>query len=148
MAEWRVFRGVAVAATGAVVALVAGAQVRCLMPNGIWIAQRLAQACPAGAVQAQTMDGQPVDGGAPAPAPAVPASPAAVSTRQAMSFDACVRLMSKTVADVGGRNVRVLLSTPQGRTVRICTEDGSVLMTCSRPDAQMVTTMSAQVCDG
>lgn len=45
------------------------AQVRCTMPNGVVIEQRLSQACPQGAVKSETLDG------APAPTRAQPTVP-------------------------------------------------------------------------
>lgn len=37
----------------------AWAQVRCTMPNGVVIEQKLSSKCPAGAIRAETMDGKP-----------------------------------------------------------------------------------------
>lgn len=131
------------------------AQVRCKMPNGVWIEQRLSDSCPAGALQAQSLEGKPLplrlpvapDKAAARPVPkSEPARVALESTRQALPFDACVRMMTQTVLSVGGRNTRVVLSLPDVRMLRICTNDGSVLMTCSQPDGTLVTTRSPDYC--
>ena len=45
----------------ALVPLVAQAQVRCTMPNGVVIEQMLSAACPHGAVKAETMNGTPAE---------------------------------------------------------------------------------------
>lgn len=151
------------AAVAAGAAWSAQAQVRCKMPNGVWIEQRMAASCPAGAKQAQTMDGKPL----PLRLPAKPAAPAQVearpapralppaeperlkleSSRRSVPFDSCVLLMTQTVLGVGGSNVRVIVSAPEMRMLRICTNDGSVLITCSRDDSTMVTTKSPHHCD-
>lgn len=123
----------------------AHAQVRCRMPNGIWIDQRLASYCPAGAEEAQTLDGRPLP--LRPPVEYVPPKKAVESNRQSMPFDACVKLMVQTVVDVGGSNTRVTMARPDIRMLRICTNDGSVLMTCSREDNLMVTTKSPHRCD-
>lgn len=49
-----------VAATLATTQLVAIAQVKCTMPNGVVITQQLSSSCPLGAVKGQTLDGKPV----------------------------------------------------------------------------------------
>lgn len=56
------------------------AQVRCTMPNGKVIEQKLAAVCPVGTVKAQTFDGRPAGIAAPrtkSPPPEVAATPAA-----------------------------------------------------------------------
>lgn len=63
-----------------------------------------------------------------------------------MPFEACVRLLTQTVLSVGGVNTRVVLTTPEARMLRVCTNDGSVLLTCSRDDALLVTTASSTRC--
>lgn len=129
------------------------AQVRCKMPNGVWIEQKLSSVCPAGALQGQTLDGQPIalpKPSPPAPRVAVPEKRAAPlparSERRPMPFEACVRLLTQTVLSVGGVNTRVVLTTPEARMLRVCTNDGSVLLTCSRDDALLVTTASSTRC--
>lgn len=139
------------------------AQVRCKMPNGAWIERKLSDMCPTGATQAQSLDGKPLplklppvaQPAAPAttqpvPVPAPPALPQSVgvdSSRQRMPFDACVRLMTQTVLAVGGGNTRVVMTAPNLRMLRVCTVDGSVLMTCSQADGSMVTTQSPHACN-
>ena len=57
----------------------ATAQVRCTMPNGVIIEQRLATTCPAGATSGHTLSGNPIKvqplPTTPTPAPATPAAP-------------------------------------------------------------------------
>ena len=142
-------------------ALTAQAQVRCKMPNGVWIDRQLGSYCPAGASQAQTLAGRPLPLTLPPKADqpalgqespttkmpqAAPADAGVSSTRSAMPFEQCVSQMLGTLAELGGANTRVVVSSPELRVLRICAEDGSVLMTCSRPDGSMVTTKSPFRC--
>jgi hypothetical protein len=150
---------VAVALSSA--ALAGQAQVRCKMPNGVWIEQKLATFCPAGAEQAQTLDGKPLPLRLPPPAsapaaggemPALAAMPSTgasglESTRKAMDFDQCVATMLGMLGAVGGRNTRVIVASADLRIMRICTNDGSVLLTCNRLDRLMVTTKSPHLCE-
>lgn len=65
---------------GAISAASVSAQVRCTMPNGRVIEQKLAAVCPVGTVKAQTFDGLPAAIAAPRtqnPPPQVAATPAA-----------------------------------------------------------------------
>lgn len=48
------------------------AQVHCRMPNGVVIEQRLSSVCPAGAIEAKTVDGAPAPTHGPALAPPQP----------------------------------------------------------------------------
>jgi len=132
----------------------AAAQVRCLMPNGRWIEQRLSSECPVGTKEAQTIDGAPAPIAKPRE-PVVPAAPpkplrnqlSVESKKQAVPFEACVRFMARTVLDVGSRNTRVIVNAPDLRMLRVCSSDGSVLITCSRVDSTMVLTKSSKRCD-
>jgi hypothetical protein len=129
------------------------AQVQCKMPNGIWIERKLSDLCPAGALDARGLDGRPLPlrlPEAPKASKAVPQAPEPVtlrSERQPMPFEACVKLLTQTVLSVGGANTRVVMTAPDVRMLRVCTNDGSVLVTCSRDDAAMVTTASPTRCD-
>lgn len=51
------------------------AQVRCAMPNGQLIEQRLSSVCPRGAINAETLDGKLAEVQRPSAASAVPAAP-------------------------------------------------------------------------
>lgn len=62
----------------AIASPIAGAQVKCTMPNGVTITQQLGN-CPSGAVRAQTADGKPIL--LPAPKPKAP--PIAPATQPA-----------------------------------------------------------------
>lgn len=150
-----------IAAVCVLAPMASGAQVRCKMPNGVWIERKLTEICPSGATQAQSLDGKPLPLRLPEPAKSPPTvqerpapdrfptqlpNAALPSEKRAMPFQACVSLMTRTVLDLGGRT-RVIVSAPDLRSIRICTNDGSVLMTCSRPDASMVATRSPHFCD-
>lgn len=58
-----------------------------------------------------------------------------------MSFDDCVRTIQKTSNQLGVAPKNIVETTDM-RMVRFITIDGSVLVTCSRPDQKMVTTLS------
>ena len=137
----------------ALVCAAAQAQVQCKMPNGRWIVRQLSEVCPAGASQARTMDSQSAPLRLPdaattlQQAPKIAARPALRSDRQKMPFQACVGLLTQTVLSVGGSNTRVIVSAPDMRMIRVCTNDGSVLMTCSRADETMVSTASPSRCN-
>lgn len=61
-----------------------------------------------------------------------------------MNFSACVALQQQSVSAVFGAGYKtsVIVDTNELRMVRICTNDGSVLITCSEPDGNMITTTS------
>lgn len=67
---------------------------------------------------------------------------AATSTSRNMSFDACLATID-VAARQFGTPINVVDSSDV-RIVRIPTSDGSVLITCSRPDQKMITTRSSQ----
>jgi hypothetical protein len=64
------------------------------------------------------------------------------STSKAMGFDDCIRTIQTTSGQLGVAP-RNIVETNDMRIVRFITNDGSVLVTCSRADGKMVTTMSA-----
>lgn len=66
-----VMRGFAIGAW-ALVGCAVNAQVRCTMPNGVVIEQRLSNACPAGASRAETLDGKPAVVRSPTKVPPAP----------------------------------------------------------------------------
>lgn len=63
-----------------------------------------------------------------------------------MSFSACLSSVASTVSGLSVRSsdVRYIVQTNIMTVTRICTNDGSVLITCSRPDSTMVLTKSPQ----
>lgn len=62
-------------------ALQAAGQVRCTMPNGVVIEQKLANVCPVGAVKGETLDGKPAPIAEAIPAQPKKAAPAAEKTQ-------------------------------------------------------------------
>lgn len=80
----------------------------------------------------------------PRPAPdssRISVSPPPQSTSASMGFDDCIRLIQRTAGQLGVAPLNIS-ETPDLRIVRFGTSDGSVLVTCSRPDRKMVTTVS------
>lgn len=61
-----------------------------------------------------------------------------------MSFEACSELQNRTIASVVGTQYKysVTVDTAELRMVRVCTNDGSVLITCNALDQKIVTTQS------
>jgi hypothetical protein len=79
--------------------------------------------------------------------PLVPAAATArvSSSSQPMSFEQCKQAVGRTVLALGPaaiQNTRFLVSSTIVTVTRICTVEGSVLITCSAPDGTMVTTQS------
>jgi hypothetical protein len=76
--------------------------------------------------------------------PAVAAEPQ--TTTEAMSFDACVRSIQTTAAQLGVAPINIV-ETNIVRMVRFCADDGqSVLVTCSGPDRKRAITLSPHGC--
>lgn len=63
------------------------------------------------------------------------------STSQSMSFEQCLQVIQRTATQLGVAPVNVVETTDL-RIVRFPTTDGSVLVSCSRPDRKMVMTVS------
>ena len=63
------------------------------------------------------------------------------SSSQAMSFEQCLQVIQRTATQLGVAPVNIVETTAM-RMVRVPTSDGSVLVTCSRPDRKMVMTVS------
>lgn len=66
---------------------------------------------------------------------------AAESTSRSMPFDQCLLVIQRTATELGVAPVNIV-ETSAMRMVRFPTADGSVLVTCSRPDQKMVMTVS------
>ena len=85
----------------------------------------------------------------PAPlqlAPRAVASPSTSSSSRQMPFEQCVVTVNRTALQLGlgGRNAPVVVNSQDLYIRRMCIDDGSVLVTCSRLDASMVSTTSSQ----
>ena len=63
------------------------------------------------------------------------------STSKAMGFEDCLRTIRGVAADLGVAPINII-ETNDVRIVRFLTSDGSVLITCSRPDRKMITMIS------
>lgn len=63
------------------------------------------------------------------------------SVSEAMSFDDCLLVIRRTSEQLGVAPINIV-ETDDVRMVRYETSDGSVLVTCSRPDEKMVFTIS------
>jgi hypothetical protein len=73
---------------------------------------------------------------------AVDASAYATESRAInMSFEKCLATIRQTSSDLGVAPINIV-ETNVMRMVRFPTSDGSVLITCSRPDQRMVLTKS------
>jgi hypothetical protein len=66
---------------------------------------------------------------------------AAESTSKSMSFDQCLLVIQRTATQLGVAPINIV-ETSIMRMVRFPTADGSVLVTCSKPDQKMVMTIS------
>jgi len=63
------------------------------------------------------------------------------STSKSMSFEDCLKVIRNTATDLGVAPINIV-ETSEARIVRFPTSDGSVLVTCSKPDRKMVMTIS------
>ncbi len=63
------------------------------------------------------------------------------STSKSMSFEDCIKTIQITASQLGVAPINIV-ETNDVRMVRFLTADGSVLVTCSRADRKMVTTLS------
>lgn len=63
------------------------------------------------------------------------------SSSQTMSFEACLQVIRQTASQLGVAPINVV-ETNILRMVRFCSDDGSVLVTCSQPDQKLVVTRS------
>jgi hypothetical protein len=60
-----------------------------------------------------------------------------------MPFEACLQLIRNSASDLGVAPVNIV-ETSDVRIVRFPAADGSVLITCSRPDQKAVITRSSR----
>lgn len=69
---------------------------------------------------------------------------APTSEGQTMSFEACSELQNRTIASVIGTEYKhsIVVDTKELRMVRVCTNDGSVLITCNALDQKVITAQS------
>jgi hypothetical protein len=63
------------------------------------------------------------------------------STSKSMSFEECLQVIQRTATQLGVAPINIAETTDM-RMVRFPTREGSVLVTCSRPDRKMVMTIS------
>ena len=70
-------------------------------------------------------------------------SPAPISESRSLSFDACNSAINDMSGQIGVRPLEIV-NTQDVRTVRMLADDGSVLITCSKPDRRMVVTRSVR----
>ena len=75
----------------------------------------------------------------------VPSSSTIESQSQPMSFSECRKLQSKTMIEVLPYKSFIIVDTQSISTVKICTDDGAVLISCSAPDSSMVTTKTDNI---
>ena len=65
------------------------------------------------------------------------------STSTNMSFTECKKMaLSSQLAVAGNYKTSVIINTSKEYMARICTNDGSVLLTCSARDGKLITTTS------
>ena len=65
------------------------------------------------------------------------------STSKSMSFEECLQVIQRTATQLEVAPINIV-ETNDMRMVRFPTSDGSVLVTCSRPDRKMVMTISEE----
>lgn len=63
------------------------------------------------------------------------------STAKEMDFDDCIKVIEKTVSQLSVP-FNTIVNTKILRMVKIATADGSILLTCSKPDRKMTTTVT------
>lgn len=67
------------------------------------------------------------------------------STNDRMSFDACIQKQNSVknqISSSGNYNIIPVVQTATLSIIRICTNDGSVIITCNAEDGNMITTQS------
>ncbi len=70
------------------------------------------------------------------------------STSQPIEFSQCRRVVANSLLSVAGRaKTYVVVDTAVMTVHKICTNDGSVLLTCDAADGRMVTTASPYACN-
>lgn len=64
------------------------------------------------------------------------------------TFDECLATQSRVIAqlNVSPSDIVHIVNTSQMTMTRVCTVDGSVLISCSKPDEKMVITKSDKSC--
>jgi hypothetical protein len=68
------------------------------------------------------------------------------SSGRSMPFEQCLQVIRRTASELAVAPVNIV-ETDILRMVRFCTVDGSVLVSCSRPDEKMVLTRSPYGCN-
>ena len=66
------------------------------------------------------------------------------SESRSMDFDECKKLQASTLLSSVGTKTKIFstVTTDVLTSIRVCTADGSVLLSCSKPDNKMVVTKS------
>ena len=67
------------------------------------------------------------------------------STNDRMNFDACIQKQNSVknqISSSGNYNIIPIVQTATLSIIRICTNDGSVIITCNAEDGNMITTQS------
>ena len=72
---------------------------------------------------------------------AMPTAKALETQTQSMSFEACLGVIRNIASQFATAPINIA-ETNDMRIVRFVTDDGSVLVTCSRPDHKMIVTKS------
>lgn len=73
---------------------------------------------------------------------------AANSTTVSMSFDDCIVRREHVINQLGvsPRDIIPIVNTGIMTMTKICTVDGSLIVTCSKPDKKMILTKSTNSC--
>ena len=75
------------------------------------------------------------------------ALPKPVSTSEAMPFDACRRVVARTLLAVAGRmHTEQIVNAPGLTSHKICTIDGNVILTCTKAGERFIKTLSPYSC--
>lgn len=81
---------------------------------------------------------------------AFPATAFAAASSQTipLSFEECLARKETVISQLGvnPRNIIPLVNTNIMTMTKLCTVDGSVIVTCSKPDRKMVITQSTNSC--
>lgn len=72
----------------------------------------------------------------------------ATSQSHRATFDECLATQAKVVAqlNVAPSRIKPIVNTSVMTMTRICVDDGSVIISCSKPDEKMVITQSDKGC--
>lgn len=76
------------------------------------------------------------------------ANAATTSQTYSLSFEACLAKKESVITQLGinPRDIVPVVNTSIMTMTKLCTADGSVIVTCSKPDRSMVVTKSTNSC--